>query len=303
MIDETNIDWYDYATREALAETMVTDIDEFCDSHYEDGFRNHLGGSVIGQPCSYQSWLAFRWAAKEKVSEGCPSHTNGQMRRLHQRGHRFEPELWEYLRGAGWQIWDINPDTGKQYTVSTCEGHAGGSCDSVLKLPERYRFPFPALGEVKTHNRKSFAKLEKEGVIVAKPEHWSQMNFYGYGLNLDWAVYFAVNKDNDKIHIELLQLDKTLGEIMYAKAHEIVTATPAAPPLKVTMHPTDTRCRFCSFKDQCHHNDPVEINCRSCKHAMPVANGKWWCFNPMINQEIGQDLIAKGCPQHEGITG
>lgn len=302
MIDETNPDWFDFPTRKALADSIVIDIDDFCDDKFNDGFRRHLGGSTIGQECSYQSWLQFRWAAPEIVDEGCPSHTKGQMRRLHQRGHKFEPELWEYLRGTGWQVWDLDPATGRQFTVSTVEGHAGGSCDAVLRMPEKYRFPYALLGEVKTHNRRSFGELTKHGMAIAKPEHWSQMNFYGFLLNLEWGAYFAVNKDNDKLHIEIVQLDRTLGEILVSKAHEIVTATPQAPPLKVTMHPTDMKCKFCSFKAQCHHGDEVAVNCRSCRFSMPVANKKWWCYNPMVNRELTDDEIRTGCPMHESIT-
>ena len=134
-----------------------------------DERRPHLGASVLGRECDRELWYIFRWATKA-------AHT-GRLLRLFDRGNLEEPRLVADLRRIGVTVLDLDPDTGRQWKVRDLGEHLGGSMDAVaLNIPEAPK-TWHVL-EFKTHNAKSFAKLQKEGVQRSKPEHWSQMQLY-----------------------------------------------------------------------------------------------------------------------------
>jgi len=291
-----NFDDHEY--RAKVAETMLVEIDEFCDFYFDGGWRNHLGGSVIGERCSRKIWYAFRWAKKENPGEGC-SHTRGQMRRLHQRGHREEPWFWFYLRGIGCEIYDVDPATGQQWKSSDFDDHFGLSLDSIGRLPSKFGLDEMVLFEAKTANDASYRKLAKEGLRLNKPQHWAQMCVGGVKRGINYGAYIVVNKNNDQIHLEIVKLDFAYGQELLRKANDIIYNPTDLPPVRISMNPADFQCKFCSFKDICHYSDPVDINCRSCVHAAPIADAKWVCKHHQ--KIIGDNLIQIGCSDHKGI--
>src|SRR5690606_24869813 len=125
-----------------------------------------------GEECSRFLFYVFRWAKQEKFP--------GRMLRLFDRGQREEERIVAWLQGAGVKIIDKD-DNGKQFRVSDCDGHFGGSLDSeILDLPKLKGIPkalrgITIVGEFKTHNDKSFQELKKKGVFSAKYRHWVQM--------------------------------------------------------------------------------------------------------------------------------
>ena len=131
---------------------QTEDTDWFLDRLY--AFVKDLGASLIGRPCERALWMTFRWVEAKKFS--------GRMLRLFKRGQREEAEFIEELRGIGATVWDKD-ENGKQWTVSACNGHFGGSLDGVATgLPEAPKTV--AVLEFKTHSSKSFADLVKNAM-------------------------------------------------------------------------------------------------------------------------------------------
>jgi hypothetical protein len=182
------------------------------------------------------------------------------------------------------------------FAASVVNGHYGGSADSVGVLP--YLPNFPILMEFKTHNTKSFNTLVNKGVKSAKYDHFTQMCSYGKHYGFKYGLYVAVCKDDDELHIELIELDWMLSDDSIRKAEEIIFAD--KPPQAVSLNPSYYRCKMCSFQGICHFNEPVEVNCRSCKKAKPIDNGKWYCHQ--YNSEIPEDHLIKGCQEHVSIA-
>ncbi len=56
--------------------------------------------------------------------------------------------------------------------------------------------------EFKTHSAKSFADLAAKGVEASKPQHVAQMQIYMHLTGITRALYVAVCKDTDALHIE-----------------------------------------------------------------------------------------------------
>jgi len=253
----------------------------------DTGHRPHLGASVIGHSCDRHLWLMFRWAGSEAF--------DGRVLRMFERGRREEALVHEELRGIGCEVW-ADDGTG-QYRVAAVAGHFGGSLDGVVVgLPEAPKATHVL--EVKTHGAKSFADLKKKGVRESKPMHWQQMQTYMHLADIDRALYYAVNKDTDELHIERIERDPAEGERILARAQKIVTAS--EPPLRLSEDPDYFECKWCRFKPQCHGTEAPEVNCRTCAHSTPTLAGdaQWTCGKTNRPGVIPINVQRAGCASH-----
>jgi hypothetical protein len=232
-----------------------------------NGFRTHLGASVIGKECARHIWYGFRWAHKPRFS--------GRMLRLFNRGHLEEARFIAALLSIGCQVYQQD-ENGNQFRISDVGGHFGGSGDGVVigvpDLPPNV----PCLAEFKTHGEKSFIKLSKEGVRVAKFEHFVQMQVYMRKMNLVYALYGAVNKNTDEIYMEIITLETNVADQFIDRGRQIIMLRVAPDPIP-NASPGLFTCRFCDSKDVCFDNEPKEKNCRTCFYGVPRDDGTWWC--------------------------
>lgn len=269
--------------RKALARTILENIDNYCAKTYDSGHRDHLGASMIGDVCSRKLWYVFRWAKRERF--------DGRRQRLFNRGHKEEARFIEWLRGVGFII--EAEENGKQYRITSEFGHFGGSLDGFATAGN-----IKLLLEFKTSGTGSgFTKLREDGVKKSKPNHFAQMSIYGKNYKFQYAIYCCINKNDDDLYIEVVELDWRLAEQLEAKAHDIITS-PITPP-KFSYSEATFECKYCNFAGICHRNEPVEKNCRSCVFACPIQGGLWACNK--YNQTIPKDFISKGCDSYEAI--
>lgn len=247
-----------------LATATLEAIDAATLKGAEDGLRPHLGASLIGRSCERALWYSFRWATK-------PSH-EARILRLFERGHREEDNLAGLLRAAGVTVLQVDPSTGRQFQFGT--GHFGGSMDGaavgVSDAPKTYH----AL-EFKTFSAKTFATLAAKGVREAKSEHWAQMQCYMAWAGLERALYMAVCKDDDRLHLERIDADPAAARELFAKAQRIVEAP--TPPEGISTDPSWFECKFCEHAALCHGTSAPLPTCRSCSHSTPEAGGAWTC--------------------------
>lgn len=331
----------------ALSRQIHADIENWAADYYDDGFRGHLGGSIIGEECLRSIWYGFRWCGRMAFKGGTEEekkYEKGRMMRLFQRGHGEEFNFVRYLREIGFTVYDyaerliyhdgsdsyatvgwwdeFPPDCDdvsdqrahieravamgvqlKQWRVSGVNGHFGGSLDGIAIAPERYGLPpgMPLLLEFKTSGSKPFTQLQAKGVKLAKPQHFSQMCTYASDENYGFShgLYMAVNKDNDILHVEIVEIDYKRGDQMRARAEKIVTAQ--TPPARLSENPSFHKCAYCDFRKLCHENGPALKNCRSCKFAEPGENKQWHCTQNN-DAVIPDDVIKKGCELWRSIN-
>ena len=250
-------------------------------------FRNHLGASVIGRKCQRALQHAFRWAAREKPKP--------HMQRLWNRGHLEEGRMLAILHMIGVQVRQHDPQTGNQIRISDHWGYFGGSSDGHLfgvpDIPNEW-----ILGEFKTHNDKSFAKLTQEGLIAAKYEHYVQMNIYMRKMGLRYGLYLAVNKNDDRIHGEIVGLNADVADRYIERAKEIICAD---KPLKqISDSPAWHECKWCEFRALCHFKAKPLVNCRTCANIRLLGDGKWGC-GLANGQEIPKAVQFTGCKSYE----
>lgn len=250
-----------------------------------DGYREHMGASLIGEPCDRAIWYSFRWATRARHA--------GRLLRLFDTGNLAEARFVADLRRIGVTVMDIDPATGRQWTLRDGSGHFGGSMDAVaIGFPEAPKAWHVC--EFKTHNDKSFRKLQADGVEKSKPLHFAQMQVYMHLAGIERAFYLAVNKDTDELYQERVRYDAEIGLRMVARAERIL-ASPQ-PPERISADPTWYQCRFCDHAPACHADAVPERHCRSCLHATPVDGGGWACERHKMRLDVRQQ--RQGCAAH-----
>jgi len=254
----------------------------------QDGHRSHMGASLIGGECARAIWYNFRWATKGSF--------DGRILRLFNRGHLEEARFIALLLTIGCEIFQQD-ENGKQFRISHAEGHFGGSGDGiVLGLPDLPASTY-ALTEFKTHGDKSFTELVDKGVRDAKFEHFVQMQVYMRKMGLAAALYLSVNKNNDELYGEILELNTELADQFLDRGEKLVWMD--QPPKKLNESAGFYKCRFCNHRPVCHLNAKPDRNCRTCKYSKPVEGGRWYCDNPVINENIDSKTQQTGCSHYE----
>ena len=249
--------------------------------------RFHLGASVIGKECKRELWYSFRRCAKPKPE--------ARVIRIFNRGHLEEARFVAMLRAIGVNVAQYSSD-GRQYGFEYWHGHFAGSCDGIAlngipDLPDAN-----VLLEFKTHNKDSFKALQKDGVEKSKPEHYVQMCVYMHYLGLQHALYMAVNKNDDALHLEIVDANSEVAEAAIKKAGEIILATepPDAPP---AYSPAFYKCKFCNNYEQCHYGEAVNRHCRTCANGSPHVSGEWYCLKH--ERVIEKKKQLRSCDDYE----
>lgn len=271
-----------------LASETIKAINTAIEAKQKTPFRQHLGASVIGHPCSRHIWYLFRWAKNYRHE--------GRILRLFERGQLEEDRFIGYLKSIGCQVWS-HDENGDQFRIEDHLGHFGGSLDSVLRgIPE---FPLVnMLGEFKTHNEKSFKKFEQQMLVEAKFEHYVQMQIYMGKMGLDKGLYMAVNKNDDDIYLEIIDFHVDVFT-QYMDRAKLIIFSEMAPP-KINNSASWWQCTYCNFKDICHNDEVASINCRTCAFSTPIEKKKWHCCQSMKGAIYRPDnlLLYTGCPKH-----
>ena len=129
--------------------------------------------------------------------------------------------------------------------------------------------------------------------MKSKPQHAAQMQIYMHLTGLNCAMYVAVCKDTDALHIERIEADPAEATRLLDKAQRIIEDQ--HPPARISDDPTWFECRMCSHHAACHAGEAAAVNCRTCLHSTPV-DGGWHC----ARHDRGLDAQdqRRACPRH-----
>jgi hypothetical protein len=215
----------------------------------------------------------------------------GRILRLFRRGQEEEFRVVSDLRAIGLNV----QKTGENQSRVNFGCHVGGSVDGVIEsgVPEAPKAHHVL--EIKTHGKKSFDDLEKNGVEKAKPQHFVQMQVYMMGLGVDRALYYAICKDDDRIYTERVKLDKAVAQKSVDRGHRLVKADRMPPP--ISTDPTWFECRFCAAHEFCHKTKLTkEVNCRTCTNSTAREDGTWHCAAYDVLLDFEHQKV--GCEAH-----
>ena len=251
-----------------------------------------LGAATAGTECDRDIWLSFRWVTKKVFI--------GRMLRLFQTGHIEEARMIADLRSAGVTVIDVDENnidvrTGKpkQWELTDETGHIVCRMDGALlgciEAPKTWH-----VFEAKSHNKKSFDKLIKEGVEKSKIAHYAQCQLGMHFSGMERAFYLARCKDTDALWSCRINYDVTYAMRLVARLHRIIYAD--RPPQKISNDPTWYQCKFCDHHSFCHEGRLPARSCRTCLHISPIDNAEWEC--KLRNFKPNRDEQRDGCQKH-----
>ena len=262
-------------------------IQSLIDKHHEslaEPPRPHMGCSQLGHPCDRWLWLSFRWAVQPKFP--------GRILRLFRRGQMEEAVIVSDLRAIGLDV----RGAGKQQARVDFGAHVSGSIDAIIEsgVPESPKKRHVA--EFKTHSKKSFDDLEKNGVEKSKPMHWVQMQLYMHGTKIDRALYVAVCKDDDRIYTERVRYQEEVAERYIERGRRIALSDRMPEP--ISTDPSWYQCKFCDAHEFCHETKTTKhVNCRTCAHSTAKEDSTWRCERHDADG-IPVDFQRTGCDSH-----
>jgi len=248
--------------------------------------RAHLGASQIGTECERSLWYTFFWCTAVQHEP--------RILRLFESGHLSETRVLDELRRAGFEVFDKEVGTGKQFSFSACNGHFGGSLDGFIKgVPDAEKTVHVL--ELKTSNDKNFRTLEKDGVLKAHPVHYAQMMCYMGAFGLERALYISVNKNTDEIYSERVHFEKSVYNALLEKALRVIESKKPSP--KISEDPSWYQCKLCDHAGVCQNHQNPEKNCRTCEFSQIGGNGTWFCGK--TDQILSFEEQLKGCQKYQ----
>jgi CRISPR/Cas system-associated exonuclease Cas4 (RecB family) len=239
------------------------------ESEQETRYSKRIGASIIGAKCDRKLWLSFRWV-------GEPARFNGRMLRLFETGEREESRVIENLQKIGYKIISSQHEFVGPHLVAKVDG-------VLEKAGKEY------ILEIKTHNDKSFKKLESKGLKSTKPEHYAQLQLGMELSGIELGIYFAVNKNDDSLFIQIFEKDAVYGAKLRERVKRLILSD--KPPARIA-----DDCSYCDYKHLCHGVEVPKLNCRNCISAMSKADGSWYCSHRKKNLTHDEQLV--GCSEH-----
>jgi hypothetical protein len=222
-------------------------IDEaLVERHRREQPRDYLGGSRIGEPCARK--LVY------EITNTPPDPGNGfggQTLRIFDAGHQFETLSVRWLRAAGFDLRTHGSD-GMQFGFSAANGRIQGHIDGVIVTGPDIGVTWPVLFEHKAVNAKSWTNIVKHGVQLSRPIYYAQLQIYMAHMDLESALFTALNKDNQALHHEIVAFDAAAAQVLSDRAVDIIRAAEAGDlPPRIAASSEFYLCRRCAYAERC----------------------------------------------------
>ncbi len=271
------------------------DIDSLIPSQ-KSAPSSRMGASSIAKKCERAIWLDFHWAIDKDIKP--------KSQRIFHLGNILEDEMQSYLES---QLGIKIDYAGKEQIKVEIAPHFVCMPDGIIFEGVPTAEKTIHTWENKSCNKETYNKFLKEGVAVAKPEYYTQMQCEMYAASIylekkvERALFTAYCKDNSEIYAERIDFDEECLQYHLDKAERIRTSDTL--PEKISADPTFFVCKMCEYSHFCHFTHEIKnINCRTCTHSTPKEDGSWSCaldkkFNWGMNA-IDYDLQKSGCDYH-----
>jgi len=238
---------YAPAAQQTVGERINGLIDwALLDRHAQQEPRDYLGGSRIGEPCARKLVYEVMHTAID-ADKGF----DGRTLRIFDVGHQFETLSIGWLRAAGFDLRTHRRD-GEQFGFVTAGGRIRGHIDGVIVAGPDIGVAWPALFEHKALNNRSWGELARHGVRRSKPIYYAQLQIYMAYVELERALFTALNKDSQALHHEIVPLDLQAAQALSDKAVDIIRAADGGElPPRIAASPDFYLCRWCAYAERC----------------------------------------------------
>ena len=193
-------------------------------------------------------------------------------------GHAFEALSIRWLREAGFDLRDQRAD-GRQFGFEAAGGRLRGHIDGVIVAGPEIGVRWPALWEHKALNAKSWADLVKRGLRLSKPIYFAQVQLYMAYMELEVALFTALNKDNQALHHEIVPFEPAEAQALSDRAVAIIRAADAGElPPRIASAPDFYLCRMCAWAQRCWEQSRMTFS-PSPQQARAIAGIKDWFWH------------------------
>jgi len=248
----------------------------------EDYPRGYPSMSNAGEPCLRKKQYELYFVKKGKLT--------ARTRRIFAMGFAFEEIFEKEMAEHGFVITGEQDDLAIQVGEHILHGHMDGR---IIGIPESPKTEH--VMELKALNQNSWKDCVKKGVMLSKPIYYTQVQMYMHATGLRRAIFIAVNKNDSQYYMERVKYDGGFVKDILNKNQEVLESI----FLLDRMAGRDFyACKWCDYHGICHDNEPVAINCRTCKHSQLIGNKDWGCrkHGLRMNREY---QINNDCTDHE----
>lgn len=200
--------------------------------------RLRLGLSQAGHPCGRCLWYRHHGYATPTPE--------GRILRLFALGDAVENLIIGELNDAGCQVFHQQQKVELRWGgEAKLVGHIDGKVRGLRESPETTH-----LLECKSASKKKFDELLRLQDYAQWNEVYGwQVQFYMLGLHLKRAAAIVYCKDDSRLYMERIQLNKkaTVERLTWV-FHQI---TEAEPPERLCRRPDDFRAKWCDFYQEC----------------------------------------------------
>lgn len=193
--------------------------------------RDYLGGSIIGKECDRQLWYEYHQPSQ---------NDNPRVERIFHLGHLLESYVISLLKHSGFTVYHESEEN--QFGFK--DGKIAGNIDGVIIVNDE-----PYLLEIKSASDKRFAEMVKVGVEQSDPVYYTQMQVYMKYMELNKALFVAINKNDCSLHIEEVGYNSIHADAKINRGKEIVEMK--NEPERKYKTKAFYRCKICSYKEKC----------------------------------------------------
>ena len=212
--------------------------------------RDYLGGSRIGEPCARRLAYEVTLTPVDDGKEFC-----GRLLRIFDAGHQFEDLTIRWLQAAGFDLRTRARD-GRQFGFSVAGRRLRGHIDGAIVGGPDVGITWPALFEHKALKQSAWTDLVKRGLRHSKPVYFAQIQLYMAYMELEVALFTAMNKDTQELYHEVVHFDPAEAQRLSDKAVDILRAMDAEElPPRIAAASDFYLCRMCPYARRCWEGD------------------------------------------------
>ena len=226
-----------------------------------DGVRQsyRLGASAVGARCIRQAWYKHKWMLKGKVSE--------KLALIGNMGDIEELRVLAMLKAAGYNVLHETA-TGGQFEYEGLDGNVVTYLDGVIWIEGHEEW---AVLEIKSANRRRFSNMKKQGIFVAAPEYYDQVQFSMLLSGYRRALIVVICKDDEELYLEEVVADDGIQQMLLQKAEVIIGKD---IPDRAFDGPESIECQWCDYRSLCWNGaEPNNKVCRNCRHYQIEGKG------------------------------
>lgn len=238
----------------AIAKKAAADYEAGRGSGQGDVAKKRIGAGYIGTECGRA--LAYRYHRAEK-RERESKISKGELQRHAEAGHWTEAMTAGWLRLAGFHVLTERED-GSQYgwkaawDRETGQARMAGEVDGViLAVPPGIKLATPAIWESKKATDKKWSKFSKDGVAVADPKYYGQLQANMAHMEIGQTLFSMLNLDNMKFYFEVVTFDAEAAQRLIDRGVQVMQSSDPEEMPRIARSEDDWRCKFCDYHHLC----------------------------------------------------